>query len=530
MDRYHFRLHLLFLAIFGCCDGSMLLSNTANGVVGKNVTFLTTITSSSSFLTITWGFDVKGKITSIITVVPTKETIDPKYANRIAYNKSTCALQIKDLVMADAGDYILSVVNNEAQSTAEQITLEVLEPVTDVKITANLPDAVEFNSTMVLTCSAKGSYTYKWINGSTPLVADGTHVTVVKNELTVTGVYRTDLIGPIYCIAENALESGKSAPFNMSVSYGPENIALSQTPADPFLKKGSNITFACSAKSDPPAQLQLMFNGVEISKQASTTITNLEDKHNGNYTCVASNPKTLRFIASQVYTITVVEPISGTSISINPTSPLIAGNSMVNLTCTAAAGKADSVEWYKEEKPVIPDSNVILSSDKRTLTVLKVRKTDAGEYKCKLTNKVNSDTGKNKVVVNYGPESVKVDGKNNVKFDEAIGLSCNADSVPPSTYTWKLNETVMNISLGRYNISKASMSDSGTYTCVARNPLTGLTLNTTHKLTVTETGASADGLSGGAIAGIVIGVLLAAIIIGCICCCRKKPTDVPSPY
>lgn len=71
---------------------------------------------------------------------------------------------------------------------------------------------------MVLTCTAKGSYTYKWINGSGPVVADGTHVTVVTNALTVTGVYRTDLRGPIYCIAENALESGKSAPFNMTVS------------------------------------------------------------------------------------------------------------------------------------------------------------------------------------------------------------------------------------------------------------------------------------------------------------------------
>lgn len=95
------------------------------------------------------------------------------------------------------------------------------EPVTDVKISSNLPEAIEFNSTVILTCTAKGSFTYRWLNGSDPLVADGTHTklnTPANNELTITEVRRTDLRGPIVCIAENALESGRSAPFNLTVS------------------------------------------------------------------------------------------------------------------------------------------------------------------------------------------------------------------------------------------------------------------------------------------------------------------------
>ncbi len=93
-------------------------------------------------------------------------------------------------------------------------------PVTDVKISSNLPEAVEVNDTVVLSCSAKGSFTYKWMNGSVPLVVDGTRMTLnaVGNELTITEVRRTDLRGAIFCIAENALESGRSAPFNLTVS------------------------------------------------------------------------------------------------------------------------------------------------------------------------------------------------------------------------------------------------------------------------------------------------------------------------
>lgn len=92
------------------------------------------------------------------------------------------------------------------------------EPVTDVHIVSNLPDPVEINSTVVLTCSAKGSFTYRWMNGSIPVVADGTHIKLIDNELIVSEVWRTDLRGPIYCIAENPLESGKSPTFNLTVS------------------------------------------------------------------------------------------------------------------------------------------------------------------------------------------------------------------------------------------------------------------------------------------------------------------------
>lgn len=93
------------------------------------------------------------------------------------------------------------------------------EPVTDVKISSSVPEAVEL-STVVLTCSAKGSFTYKWFNGSVPLVLDGTHMKLnpTGDQLIITQVHRTDLRGPIICIAKNALESGTSAPFNLTVS------------------------------------------------------------------------------------------------------------------------------------------------------------------------------------------------------------------------------------------------------------------------------------------------------------------------
>ncbi|XP_067217562.1 carcinoembryonic antigen-related cell adhesion molecule 1-like [Chanodichthys erythropterus] len=315
MDFSNFWVPLLILAALGCySQDSLLLSDKIKGIIGKNVTFKTTITSTTDFLSIAWNFN-KDKVIPIITFVPSTNTkkINEKYASRISYNMTTFELQLGPLMKEDEGEYILSTVKLNADQLTGQIDLEVLEPVIDVKISSNLPEAIEFNSTVILTCSAKGSFTYRWLNGSDLLVADDTHTKLnppTNNELTITEVRRTDLRGPIVCIAENALESGRSAPFNLTVSYGPEKITVTKTPTDSFLKKGSNLTLTCSADSDPPAQLRWMFNGAELLQNAIVTIPNLEEKHSGNYSCVAYNAKTNRNVVSAVASVTVLGHVS----------------------------------------------------------------------------------------------------------------------------------------------------------------------------------------------------------------------------
>ena len=53
------------------------------------------------------------------------------------------------------------------------------EPVTTVAITPSLPEAMEHNSTVVLTCNAKGSYLkFAWLMGTKAIVADGKRITL----------------------------------------------------------------------------------------------------------------------------------------------------------------------------------------------------------------------------------------------------------------------------------------------------------------------------------------------------------------
>lgn len=93
------------------------------------------------------------------------------------------------------------------------------------------------------------------------------------------------------------------------------------------------------------------------------------------------------------------EAISGTNIT-GPNSPLIAGNSTVNLTCTAKAGKSDEVLWSKDGKPLSSTQRVMFSLDKSVVTISPVQKGDAGVYKCELKNKISSDLGTYPLMVN----------------------------------------------------------------------------------------------------------------------------------
>lgn len=89
----------------------------------------------------------------------------------------------------------------------------------DVTIISNLPEAVEFNSTVILNCSAKGSsLSYSWMNNSAPVVVDDKHIVQKGNQLIINEIFRTDLLGPISCTAENQLESSTSDTFNLTVN------------------------------------------------------------------------------------------------------------------------------------------------------------------------------------------------------------------------------------------------------------------------------------------------------------------------
>ncbi|XP_062395022.1 carcinoembryonic antigen-related cell adhesion molecule 5-like isoform X2 [Sardina pilchardus] len=113
------------------------------------------------------------------------------------------------------------------------------------------------------------------------------------------------------------------------------------------------------------------------------------------------------------------------------------------------------------------------------------------------------------VNVLYGPdEAVIVASPKGPSYRPGsdITLFCSSESNPAAQVQWALNGTLLGREGPELRLDNVQTSQSGAYSCCASNSKTGRKMESnTFLITV-----SSSGLSGGAIAGIVIGSLLAA--------------------
>ncbi|CAK6979416.1 carcinoembryonic antigen-related cell adhesion molecule 1-like [Scomber scombrus] len=535
MDLFAYK-SLLFLSLIGCCVADELLpAGPLEAVLGKNVTIKTLI-KDPSYLFITWTFSDGKEANSIASVSEsTGLKLNDAYKGRVNVSSINGNLFLKDLKSEDSGDYQIQIIKKDGSTKTEEINLRVLEPVSKPKITSDLTEPIEHNSTVVLTCTATGSFlTFSWLRGATPIEADGKRVIVANKEesstLTINNVLRSDLVGPIFCTAVNKLETEKSSGFNLTVYYGPEEVTLTPSKSSDVIEAGSNFNMSCAAGSLPPATFVWYRNKVLMENSGPVlTLATIEKLKLGaqkaEYTCAAKNAKTLRAIASTGFSFATMEPISGVSVIV-PTEVLMAGNSSANLSCLATSGTVTTRTWLKDGKPLVASSRVVFSADKSSVKIDPVQKEDNAEFTCQLSNAISKFKASHTMTVNYGPDSVMVTGQAEVEVKDPIELSCSSESVPAATFTWKFNGTATGVKTAKYVVEKATYKNTGSYMCVATNAGTGRTMTKNFTVSVKEEGAldvEPEGLSDGAIAGIVIAVLVAlGAAIGLIIYCRQK--------
>ncbi|KAL2084215.1 hypothetical protein ACEWY4_019733 [Coilia grayii] len=395
-------------------------------------------------------------------------------------------------------------------------TLRVFERVSDAAITiAGSPDPlIAGKSSVSLTCEAKGSITTrKWMQNGETLSPETDRITFSDDNRTVSisPVQKEDR-GEYKCQVSNPISIAEGSG-TLIVNYGPDSAVV--TVKSEYYSSGDNVTLNCSSESSPAAQLQWALNGTLLDEKGpELRLDPALTSKSGGYSCWAYNSKTQRYKLSSPASITVLEKVSGAAITIaGSPDPLIAGKSSVSLTCEAK-GSITTRKWMKNGETLSPESGrITFSDDNRTVSISSVQKEDRGEYKCQVSNPVSNAEGSETLIVNYGPEKVEIKGEGHegaVEFGQKIHLSCSAESVPDCTYTWTLNGTD-EIGTGASFIKENSVyEDSGNYTCTAFNNITKETNKTDLELSVKAPGSlgGQGGLSDGAIAGIVIGVLV----------------------
>ncbi|KAJ8275747.1 hypothetical protein COCON_G00074990 [Conger conger] len=166
-----------------------------------------------------------------------------------------------------------------------------------------------------------------------------------------------------------------------------------------------------------------------------------------------------------------------------------------------------------------------------------LRSADSGTYQCKVKKAPGIRSRKLRLTVMVRPSKPRCYTEGPSHEGKDVSMKCvSAEGTSPMKYTWEKTtdskllpaSAVLDSLTGSMNVKNASASASGTYRCTASNRVGSEECFLTLRVTPSPNTA-------GIIAGAVIGVLLALILIGLIlfCCCRahnKKKYEKEMSY
>ncbi|KAI5759573.1 CEACAM1 [Gulo gulo luscus] len=291
------------------------------------------------------------------------------------------SLLFRNITLNDTGDYTLRIINRTYE--VEQVTgqLRVFPELPKPTITSNNSDPVENVDSVLLTCEPQTQNTsYLWSVSSKSLPASTRlELSLDNRTLTIHGVTRDDT-GPYVCETRNPVSDGRSDPFTLNVLYGPDAPTIS--PSDSYYHPGANLNLSCHAASNPPAQYSWLINGRPQPHTQELFIPNITANDSGSYTCLASNSAT-RLNKTTVKTVTVSEPLAQPTLHASNTT--LTEDDSVVLTCSTN-NTGVSIGWLFNGQSLKLTERMSLSQDNSTLTIHPVRKEDAGNYQCEVSN------------------------------------------------------------------------------------------------------------------------------------------------
>ncbi|XP_062818226.1 carcinoembryonic antigen-related cell adhesion molecule 5 isoform X3 [Anolis carolinensis] len=420
--------------------------------------------------------------------------------------------EIDILTVSHSGKYICEAFNEETGlNQSHFLEIKVLEPVSDISITST-PSKVVEDALVTLNCTAaKGTeVSYFWFKGDQVLESDDrVYLSDDNRNITFNTTVREDS-GNYTCYANNSL-SNSSSTYYLDVYYGPDIPVI--LPKTPYYAAGTTLRLSCTAASNPLANYTWHFGNGSVSS-GSTLTFNLILNDTGFYNCTASNDETDKS-STQSQKVTVVEHLDPPVLTPDSYLPLEKEN--VTLKCNTSSSAA--VSWQKDGKDELP-GNAALSENNRTLTLSGFTQKDNGTYTCVASNpRFTAPSNPSVLSMAYGPNNVKINSTRNltVGLDSTVSLVCSADSNPEAQFRWFVNNTAVTVTKATYNIASVTWGNAGEYRCQANNSRTNLTGTYTVTIIVQvekpDNPDNPGGLSGGAIAGIVIGCLAAVILI-----------------
>ncbi|CAJ0956029.1 unnamed protein product [Ranitomeya imitator] len=371
------------------------------------------------------------------------------------------SLVIPRVAQQDSGQYICNASNADGHSEVF-ITLDVENP----PYATTLPDelSVSVGEPIRLQCLAHGTppLKFQWskVNGSVSRSAE------LRDGVLLIGQAAAADAGTYRCAVSNKVGESAAltqisvvAPFSVRVSPQVDTKAVSDT-----------VEFTCSVLGDPRAKIQWIKEGGELPSNhtldgARIRITNLERRNEGIYTCRASS----KFGQAQDSGKLVVQVLPTVRINIRTSvQTVLAGNS-VEFECLAIGDPRAKVTWSKVGGRL--PSDAVVSGG--MLRMEQVKQSDAGQYRCTVTNHVGEVQSHVILHVQSVPQIAAQPEMKEITTGSTAVFPCLASGFPVPEITWTKLEGDLPSDAGIENniltIPSVKPEDAGTYVCTAAN-------------------------------------------------------------
>ncbi|MCF8299130.1 MAG: immunoglobulin domain-containing protein [Saprospiraceae bacterium] len=363
----------------------------------------------------------------------------------------TMNLTIPAVALSDAGYYYCELSNpfgilisDSARLIVFDTVAILMHPVTQTKC---IGDSVSFS------VNANGSapliYQWKNLNGN---LSGGT-----GPNFTINSLVQNDA-GNYYCVVSNMCTSVQSN--GASLMLNTKAIVSSIIPISTICQ-GQNLVIPAYASGTSPLSYQWYKSGTIVPGQNTTSLnlSSIDTSQSGNYYCKASNICGLD--STNIVSVTVNSPPQITSQPTNLTK--CAGQSALFST-VANSSLSASYQWYK-------GGNIISGANSNSLLISPVNTSDAGQYKCRVTNSCGfTETNDSLLTVNEPISIISQSSDSSRCEGKSMNFEVNASGSTPILYEWyKGVNPISGATLPTHSISSVTTADAGTYYCKITN-------------------------------------------------------------
>ncbi|KAM4812745.1 hemicentin-1 [Urocitellus parryii] len=411
-----------------------------------------------------------------------KDGVPVKASDNVRIEAGGKKLEITSALEVDRGQYVC-VATSVAGEKEIKYEVDVLVPPAVEGGDETSYFIVMVNNLLELDCQVTGSPppTIMWLKDGQliderdgfKILLNGRKLIIAQAQVSDTGLYQ--------CVATNTAGNHRKE-FEVTVHVPPT--IKSSGPPERAVVKSKPVTLQCIANGIPHPSITWLKDDQPVNTaqgnlkiQSSGRVLQiakalLEDA--GRYTCVATNAAGETQQHTQLH---VHEPPSLEDAGKMLNETVVVDNP-IQLECEASGNPSPVITWYKDNHLLSGSPSITFLNRGQIINIESAQISDAGIYKCVAINSAGATELFYSLQVHVPPS---ISGSNNmvaVVVNNLVRLECESRGIPAPSLTWlkdgspvsSFADGIQVLSGGRIlALTRAQISDTGRYTCVAVN-------------------------------------------------------------